>query len=149
MEDILSLDNQLCFALYACSKELLRKYEPVLAPLGLTYTQYIVMLALWEQEGQTVKSLGEALRLDSGTLTPLLKRMEAKGFLEKRRSARDERLVEVLLTGKGRALREQALEIPEKMLCITGFSSEVAAALRETLRAFLTRLREEEEPGRS
>lgn len=149
MEDILSLDNQLCFALYACSKELLRKYEPVLAPLGLTYTQYIVMLALWEQEGQTVKSLGEALRLDSGTLTPLLKRMEAKGFLEKRRSARDERLVEVLLTGKGRALREQALEIPEKMLCITGFSSEGAAALRETLWAFLTRLREEEEPGRS
>ncbi len=149
MEDILSLDNQLCFALYACSKELLRKYEPVLAPLGLTYTQYIVMLALWERDVQTVKSLGDTLCLDSGTLTPLLKRMEAKGFLEKRRSARDERLVEVLLTGKGRALREQARGIPEKMLCITGFSPEGAAALRETLRDFLVRLREEEEPGRS
>lgn len=146
MEDILRLDNQLCFALYACSKELLRRYEPVLAPLGLTYTQYIVMLALWERDGRTVKDLGESLCLDSGTLTPLLRRMEAKGILQKRRSIRDERLVDIFLTESGRALKEQARSIPERMFCLTGFSPEGAAALRETLQGFLARLKEGAQP---
>ncbi len=140
MEDSLRLDRQLCFALYACSKELLRRYEPVLTPLDLTYTQYILLLSLWEKDGQTVKSLGEMLYLDSGTLTPLVKRMESKGFVTKRRSKTDERSVEVYLTEKGRALKEKAQTIPDQMLCITGLSAGEAVSLRGFLQTFLRSL---------
>ncbi len=142
MEDSLRLDRQLCFALYACSKELLRRYEPVLAPLGLTYTQYILLLSLWEKDGQTVKSLGESLYLDSGTLTPLIRRMESKGFVKKQRSQADERSVEVFLTPKGRALQREALPIPEKMLCLAGLSAAEAVSLRDSLKTFLHGLEE-------
>ncbi len=137
MEDSLRLDRQLCFALYACSKELLRRYEPVLSPMGLTYTQYILLMSLWEKDGQTVKSLGEALYLDSGTLTPLIRRMESKGLLLRHRSKKDERSVEVCLTEKGRDLKVQAQAIPERMLCIAGLSAEEAVSLRDCLRSFL------------
>lgn len=137
MEDSLRLDRQLCFALYACSKELLRRYEPVLAPFKLTYTQYILLLSLWEKDGQTVKSLGESLYLDSGTLTPLIRRMESKGFVKKQRSKADERSVEVFLTEMGRALQKEALPIPGKMLCLAGLSAGEAVSLRDSLKAFL------------
>ena len=108
----LALENQLCFPLYAASKELTRRYKPFLDPLGLTYTQYVAMMVLWEQDGITVGELGSKLYLDSATLTPLLKRLEAHGFVRRERSHEDERAVIVTLTDEGRALRERALEVP-------------------------------------
>ena len=105
----LQLDNEMGFTLYACSKELIRKYyTPVLERLELTYTAYLAMLALWEQDGVRVSDLGKRLYLDSGTLTPLLKKMEKQGFVERRRSEEDERTVRIFLTAQGRALRERA-----------------------------------------
>lgn len=115
--DPLALDNQLCFPLYAAAKELTRRYKPFLDPLGLTYTQYVAMMALWERDGITVSELGEKLYLDSATLTPLLKRLEAHGYLTRTRSKRDERAVIITLTDEGRSLRDRALEVPT---CISG-----------------------------
>lgn len=112
----LKLENQLCFPLYAVSKKTTRMYKPLLDPLNLTYTQYIVLMVLWEKDGITVKSLGDHLYLDSGTLTPLLKKMESKGFLNRQRSKSDERTVEVYLTEKGNHLQEQAKDIPMKLV---------------------------------
>ena len=112
-DDPLLLDRQICFPLYAATNLLNRRYGPVLRPLGLTYPQYLVMLVLWEEEPQTVGGLGTRLYLDSGTLTPLLKRMEAAGHVTRSRDPDDERRVMVGLTEKGRALREQALHVPE------------------------------------
>lgn len=106
--DLLNLDNEIGFALYACSKGLIRKYNPVLEKLGLTYTSYLAMLALWEQDQISMSELGKKLYLDSGTLTPLLKKMEKQGFLVRRREDRDERVVLISLTEKGRALKEKA-----------------------------------------
>ncbi len=111
----LNLDNQLCFALYVCSKEVIRRYKPLLDPLGLTYTSYITMLALWEQDGVQVKDLGKRLFLDSGTLTPLLKKMEKEGLVNRKRSESDERTVFISLTEKGRALQKKCAGIPAKM----------------------------------
>jgi DNA-binding MarR family transcriptional regulator len=111
----LRLDSQLCFPLYAASKEMVRRYKPFLDPLDLTYTQYITMMALWEHESMSVTELGECLYLNSATLTPLLKRLEAKGFIERRRSSEDERSVIVSITPEGRALQDRALEVPYKM----------------------------------
>ena len=113
--DPLSLDNQLCFALYACSREVTRLYAPLLAELDLTYTQYIAMMALWESAPMSVKELGGRLKLDSGTLTPMLKKMEAKGLVNRRRDSEDERRLVVSLTDKGRDLREAALRVPLEM----------------------------------
>lgn len=113
----LALDNQLCFPLYAASKELTRRYKPFLDPLGLTYTQYVTMMALWEEDGVPVKDLGARLYLDSATLTPLLKRLEKHGYVRRERSTEDERSVIISLTDDGRALRERALEVPS---CIGG-----------------------------
>ena len=113
--DCLRLDQQLCFPLYACARETIKLYTPFLDQLDLTYTQYIAMLVLWEKRSVTVKEMGEALYLDSGTLTPLLKKMEAKGLLTRRRSAEDERSLIVTLTEAGLALREQAVEVPSQM----------------------------------
>lgn len=104
-DELLKLDNEVGFALYACSKGLIRKYNPVLEGLGLTYTSYLVMLALWERDGISVSELGKKLYLDSGTLTPLLKKMEKQGLLQRRRDETDERVVLILLTPKGRALQ--------------------------------------------
>ena len=113
--EALKLENQLCFPLYACAKEVVRLYKPFLDEIGLTYTQYITMLVLWETDLLTVKELGEKLCLDSGTLTPLLKKMESQGLLNRSRNAADERSVIVSLTATGRDLRERAVSIPERL----------------------------------
>ena len=112
----LRLDNQVCFALYSASLAMTKLYKPLLEGLGLTYPQYLVLLVLWERDDLMVSELGERLFLDSGTLTPLLKRMEAAGWLQRQRDAADERRVRVMLTDPGRALRQQAEGIPACML---------------------------------
>src|SRR5690554_1291986 len=114
--DILKLDNQLCFSLYVCSKEIIRKYKTLLEPYGLTYTGYIIMMALWEEDHITIKNLGEKLFLDSGTLTPLLKKLEAQEYIVRNRSKKDERNVYISLTKKGKDLRSEALCIPEQLI---------------------------------
>ena len=114
--DPLLLKYQLCFPLYACARETIKLYKPHLDELGLTYTQYIAMMVLWEKKAVTVKELGAELYLDSGTLTPLLKKMEAKGLLTRRRSTDDERSLIVSLTPEGEALKERALQVPKEML---------------------------------
>lgn len=111
----LKLEKQLCFPLYACSRHMIRLYKPFLDKLDLTYTQYITMMVLWEKRSATVKELGTDLYLDSGTLTPLLKKLEEKGFVTRNRSEVDERNLIVTITDKGNALRDQALGIPEEM----------------------------------
>ena len=113
--DALRLENQLCFPLYACSREVIKRYKPFLDKLDLTYTQYIAMMVLWEKKSVTVKELGGYLYLDSGTLTPLLKKMEAKGLITRRRSGEDERSLIVSLTDKGAQLRDEALDVPVQM----------------------------------
>ncbi len=115
MNPIQKLENQLCFALYVCSKEMIQKYKALLEPFGLTYTSYIVLLALWEEDDQTVKELGQKLYLDSGTLSPVLKKLEGAGFVTRTRNKRDERSVSVTLTEKGKRTQESALSIPKDM----------------------------------
>ena len=111
----LQLDGQICFPLYACARKVISAYGPLLKPLGLTYTQYITMMVLWEHKSVTVKELGKALYLDSGTLTPLLKKLEEKGLVTRRRSDEDERNLIVTLTDAGDALKDDALHIPSEM----------------------------------
>jgi DNA-binding MarR family transcriptional regulator len=111
------LDEQLCFAIYQAGHAFNRMYRTVLADLGLTYPQYLVMLVLWQEDDRTVKAIGEKLFLDSGTLTPLLKRIEAAGLVSRRRDAEDERQVRVTLTDRGRALRAEAGDVPEAIFC--------------------------------
>lgn len=126
--DCLKLENQLCFPLYACAKEIVRKYKPFLDKLDLTYTQYITMLILWEKKQSNVKELGKNLYLDSGTLTPLLKKLESKGYISRQRSERDERNLIVTITDDGMKLRERALEVPSKMgkcVCLDKEQSEI------------------------
>lgn len=113
---LLALDNQLCFALYSASHAMTRLYRPLLAPLGLTYPQYMVMLVLWEQDGLTVNEIGAKLFLDSGTLTPLLKRLQSAQLLSRERDTADERRVLIRLTESGKSLREQAKHVPEQLL---------------------------------
>ena len=113
--DVLSLKNQLCFPIYLASKEIIRKYTPLLDEINLTYTQYIVMMYFWENKKSNVKDIGKALLLDSSTLTPLLKKLESKGFITRERSTVDERNLDICITKKGMELREKALSIPEKM----------------------------------
>ncbi len=129
----LALENQICFSLYVCSKEVIRSYEPLLKPLGLTYTAYITLLALWEKDNVSVKELGEKLFLDSGTLTPLLKKMEQQNLVVKTRSKEDERTVLISLTEEGKALRTTCLEIPQKMMCKKLLEPENAADLIKNL----------------
>ncbi len=113
--DVLKLENQLCFPLYAAAKEVVHRYKPYLDELDLTYTQYIAMMVMWEKEEVTVKELGQMLYLDSGTLTPVLKKLEAKGYVTRARSQKDERNLCVSITEKGRSLKDQAVEIPLKL----------------------------------
>lgn len=113
--DALKLENQLCFPLYAVSKEIVRKYKPFLDPLQLTYTQYITMMVMWEKQKVTVKELGQVLYLDSGTLTPVLKKLEGKGYIDRARSKEDERSLIVTVTESGMELRERALSVPVHM----------------------------------
>ena len=123
-EDKLKLDNQLCFAVYVASKEIIKQYKPFLDPLGLTYTQYITLLALWEKSDISVKELGQRLFLDSGTLTPLLKKLEAMNLIERVRSSDDERLIIVSLTKKGLDLKKEVIDIPDKIICSTNLNIE-------------------------
>ena len=112
--EAMKLGHQLCFPLYAAARNVTGLYTPLLKPLGLTYTQYIVFLVLWEKDGVSVTEIGEKLMLDNGTLSPLLKKMEQAGYVERRRSREDDRVVEITLTEKGRALQEEAKDIPLK-----------------------------------
>ncbi|MGW5174411.1 MarR family winged helix-turn-helix transcriptional regulator [Streptomyces sp. NPDC004082] len=129
----LLLDDQLCFALYAAQRALTAAYRPLLEDLGLTYPQYLVMLVLWERGETTVKDLAGALRLDYGTVSPLLKRLESAGLLRRERSARDERSVLVAPTGRGEALRERAEHVPRALSAATGVSGDEVARLRKEL----------------
>lgn len=131
--DCLKLSHQLCFPLYACSKEIIRRYKPLLDELHLTYTQYITMMVLWEHHRMNVKKLGECLFLDSGTLTPVLKKLEAKGFLKRSRSKEDERNLIVTITPEGEALKEKAVSVPAQMGCCVNLTSEEAAQLYRLL----------------
>lgn len=151
MTDTLALDQQVCFALYAANRAVTARYRPLLAELGVTYPQYLVLLVLWESgmlgEPVTVSTLGERLRLDSGTLTPLLKRLQAHGLVRRKRSVDDERVVEITLTEAGQALQRQARAIPGRLLCDSGLSPGRVAALRDELKALLSRLDESDQPS--
>lgn len=131
--DPLKLENQLCFPLYVAAKEVVRKYRPFLEPLGLTYTQYIAMMVMWEHKSVTVGRLGELLCLDTGTLTPMLKKMEAAGLVSRKRSKEDERSVNISITKAGEALKEKAAQVPLKMAQCTSLTAEDAAKLLELL----------------
>ena len=131
--EAMKLSNQLCFPLYAAARNVTAMYTPYLKPLGLTYTQYIVFLVLWEKDGVTVGELCEKLVLDNGTLSPLLKKMQQAGFIEKKRSAEDDRVVVVTLTEKGRTLQEEAKEIPLKVSSCVKLSPEKAQTLYKLL----------------
>jgi DNA-binding MarR family transcriptional regulator len=132
--DWLQLDQQLCFALYSTSLAMTKQYKPLLAPLGLTYPQYLALLVLWERDGCSVGELGERLFLDSGTLTPLLKRMEAAGWLTRERAAEDERRVVVHLTPEGRALRQKAKRVPLQLSQTMQCGLEEVESLTQRLR---------------
>ena len=134
---MLKLENQLCFPLYACAKEVVRRYTPLRAPLGLTYTQYIAMMVMWEHKSLTVKRLGELLYLDSGTLTPMLKKMERAGWVSRQRSATDERVVVVSITECGEALRERVAEVPARMAQCVGLEADDAQQLYQLLHKLL------------
>ena len=136
--DVLKLDNQLCFPLYACAKEIVRKYKPFLDEIDLTYTQYITMMVMWESKKINVKELGERLYLDSGTLTPLLKRLEQKGLVKRERDSTDERVLIVSITEAGEALKEQAVEIPYQMGGCVNLDKDDAKELYRILRKMLS-----------
>jgi DNA-binding MarR family transcriptional regulator len=140
-EDYLALDKQFCFALYSASLAMTKTYKPMLDELGLTYPQYLVMLVLWKQDNILVKEIGEALFLDSGTLTPLLKRLEAAQFISRLRDADDERQVRIQLTQGGRALKQHAEKIPKQILCASGQDANQLAVLRSQLQHLRDELR--------
>ncbi|MEC0204625.1 MarR family transcriptional regulator [Paenibacillus lautus] len=123
-EQNIKLEEHLCFSLYACSRAILRLYRPYLDELQLTYPQYLVLLTLWEKQQLTIKALGDALDLDTGTLTPLLKRMEGAGLLERRRDSVDERVVNIRITEQGKALQEKATCIPQSLIASSGMSKD-------------------------
>ncbi|WP_134116006.1 MarR family transcriptional regulator [Orenia marismortui] len=132
-EDLLKLENQLCFPIYLASKEIIKIYKPYLKKLNLTYTQYIVMLVLWEEDNIPVKDIGEKLYLDSGTLTPVLKKLEKKNFILRSRSKEDERVLIISLTIEGRSLKEGAYEVPQKAFCKSGLKEEDVSLLKGKL----------------
>lgn len=136
----LLLDNQLCFMIYRLQRSITDRYRPILAEIGLTYPQYLVMLALWESRRLTVSQLGDRLSLDSGTLSPLLKRLETAAFIQRKRSTVDERLVEISLTARGRALRRQALAVPPAIGECFASSADEYWALRHQLSSLLERV---------
>lgn len=136
----LQLDHQLCFALYSSSLAMTKLYKPLLEPLGLTYPQYLAMLVLWEGDGVTVSQLGERLMLDSGTLTPLLKRLEAAGLVQRLRDSADERRVLLQLTREGRALKRRALAVPEAVACAAGCELDELARLTARLKTLRNQL---------
>ena len=137
----LKLENQLCFPLYACSKEIIRKYKPYLDEIDLTYTQYIAMMVMWEKKTVNVKTLGENLYLDSGTLTPVLKKLESKGYITRERSDKDERNLVVSITDAGMELRDKAAEIPAKIGCCVRLSPEESKSLYDILYKIIGNIR--------
>ncbi len=139
----LKLDNQLCFPLYVCAKEVVRRYRPMLDELGITYTQYITMMALWEHRSMSVKEIGSLLCLDSGTLTPLLKKLEERGYIIRVRDSTDERVLKVTVTEEGMALRERALSVPGKVASCIPLDSADALELSRILRGMMGRLSED------
>ncbi len=136
----LKLENQLCFPLYACAKEVVKKYKPFLDKLDLTYTQYITMMVMWEKKSINVKELGECLYLDSGTLTPLLKKLEAKGYVKRERSHTDERNLLVTITKKGEELRDDAVGVPAQMGSCVHLTSDETKTLYRLLYKLLGEL---------
>lgn len=142
--ELLRLDNQLCFPLYVCSKEVVHSYQPLLGPLGLTYTQYLCMMVLWEEGAATVSHLGERLYLDSGTLTPVLKKLEDRGYITRERSVADARVLEARLTPEGRALRDRAASVPAAMACHVHLTADEAAELKRLLAKVIASVRNSE-----
>ncbi|WP_431511141.1 MarR family winged helix-turn-helix transcriptional regulator [Variovorax sp. DAIF25] len=140
-DELLKLDNQLCFAMYSASLAMTRLYKPLLDKLGLTYPQYLVMLALWEKDGPMVSELGERVSLDSGTLTPLLKRLEANGFVARVRDVADERRVHITLTAAGRRLKARAGHVPECLLAASECSVPELVDLTHQIQTLRDRIR--------
>jgi MarR family transcriptional regulator, organic hydroperoxide resistance regulator len=142
MENInqLKLENQICFPLYAIAKEITGLYRPFLDEIGITYPQYLVMMVLWENDGLTVSHIGDKLFLDSGTLTPLLKRLESKEFLVRKRKKEDERVVEIFLTDNGKQLQQKACEIPDKIQQKIGIETKDLLELKETIQKILSKI---------
>ena len=138
--DSIKLDNQVCFSLYAASREIIKLYKPFLDKFNLTYTQYIAMLVLWEDEKSTVKDIGKRLHLDSGTLTPLLKKIESMGLVTRYRDVNDDRVVIVELTEKGRLLKEDITEVPHEMACKINMPKEELIQLKKQLDVMLKSL---------
>ncbi|PBJ15843.1 MarR family winged helix-turn-helix transcriptional regulator [Flavobacterium sp. ACN6] len=136
----LQLENQLCFPIYVIAKEIISLYRPFLDELDITYSQYLVMMVLWEKDCLTVNQIGEKLYLDSGTLTPLLKRLEVKGFIIRKRKKEDERVVEVFLADKGRNLQHKACEVPAKMQEKLNLTKEDLLELKETVQKILNKI---------
>ena len=141
----LTLKNQLCFPIYLCSKEIIRRYSPMLDKLDLTYTQYITMMYMWEHNTCNVKEISEALFLDSGTLTPLLKKLEAKGYITRNRSLKDERNLDVSITDKGLSIRDVALSVPCEMGKCMNLSDDEAKTLYSIMYKILFNVKKEEE----
>ncbi|MEH3117698.1 MAG: MarR family transcriptional regulator [Methylorubrum populi] len=140
LKDPLLLDNQLCYALYAAAHRMTKSYRPMLERMGLTYPQYLVLLVLWEADGITVSEIGRRLRLDSGTLTPVLKRLETGGLLNRSRRQSDEREVEISLTDQGRALRAEAVAVRQSVMCQLNMSEPEIQAMRADLNALIENL---------
>jgi DNA-binding MarR family transcriptional regulator len=142
MASHLRLDQQICFPLYAAARAMMQAYQPLLAKLGLTYPQYLVLMVLWEDDGLSVKELGRRLYLDSGTLTPLLKRLEEAALVRRVRATHDERVVEAFLTAEGKRLKKRAEEVPQELFCKLGVPLEKAHRLRDDWRLIFNRLRD-------
>jgi len=145
MEDKLKLTNQVCFPVYSLAKEIVNRYRPFLEEMGLTYPQYLVMLILWEQSEQTVSELGEKLKLDSGTLTPLLKRLEQKKFVTRTRSAKDERVVKITTTDEGQKLQTKAKEIPQQLAQSMHLEEEDLLMLKNVIENILHKIKQNKE----
>lgn len=139
-DEYLKLENQLCFPLYAASRLMVNAYRPLLAELGITYPQYLVLLVLWEKDGLSVGAIGELLLLDSGTLTPVLKRLVGQGVIERRRNAGDDRVVENWLTPRGKAMKKDAVRIPVELICRAGIEMGELARMRAMLGGLIVSL---------
>ena len=138
--EVIKLDNQLCFSFYAISREIIKLYKPILDKFNLTYTQYITMLVLWEEEEINFKRLGERLRLDSGTLTPVVKKLEAMDLVTKYRTKEDDRVVVVKLTAKGKVLKDDIIEVPKELACKISIEENQYLELKESLKSVLEKL---------
>jgi len=147
MDEVLNLKNQVCFPIYSLSREIINQYRPFLDALDITYPQYLVMMVLWEEEPQTVNQIGEKLHLDSGTLTPLLKRLERKGIILRNRKRSDERVVEITVTGAGEALKDDVALIPQKVVEAMGLTPEELFELKQIVSKILNKAKHDKPIG--